>query len=422
MDSRYVNFFFREPPSVVLCSPGAVAELDLSEPVREGKVLASARGDVPDFFHRRGIPEELSNYFALKGVSVKSLQQELKRRGIRTGRWPADAKHVAVVVVCMGWFWAPFPRHSALEDVRCSHVEGFETRGQLRRATAVPSFASEAYLRWIYIDDYLSCKLLDIAAEDPLQGVSRVAGSARSHLKEVGLESQKEEAELGVSATLGMTISVRPHHARVISESMSLIEGATRLALAKAGMSSRQMSVLLNSWVWVAMAARPALSIIRRMYYFVNAHADLDVARPLCPEVRDELRCLLRLCPLFFTDLEAGWPDVVFQVDASEEGFGVARTTVSPEEIREEAARAWTPCTDSSLREAMAEGSSLAGDEDRWRQKLGSPPWQMRLRSHFVAAWPTSSLARAAWEGRWGRRVGAASACTTSAAAARATS
>ena len=98
MDLRYVNLYFQEPPSVVLGSPAAMAEMELSEEVRQGRVLASARGDIPDFFYRCGLPEGLSPYFCLKGIKPLSLWKELRRRGVRVARPTANYIGVAMAI------------------------------------------------------------------------------------------------------------------------------------------------------------------------------------------------------------------------------------------------------------------------------------------------------------------------------------
>ena len=51
-DARKVNLLFRRPPWTPLGSPSALAELELTSDILNGKVLGSFQGDVPDWFYR----------------------------------------------------------------------------------------------------------------------------------------------------------------------------------------------------------------------------------------------------------------------------------------------------------------------------------------------------------------------------------
>ena len=115
-DARKPNKYFLPPAKMGLGTPAGLCEIDLSDSVGEGQQLAVGQGDVPDFFHRCATPECLWPYFVLD-VSVQELYRELRCRKVSVAPPPSWAKHVALRVAAMGFSWAPFLCHSALEDI-----------------------------------------------------------------------------------------------------------------------------------------------------------------------------------------------------------------------------------------------------------------------------------------------------------------
>ena len=80
-DCRAINQYFRRPPSIDLGGPEVLSRLELSPDITQGRRLGSHWGDIPDFFHRCGTPQELWPFMTLSGVSPRDLCKELAARG-----------------------------------------------------------------------------------------------------------------------------------------------------------------------------------------------------------------------------------------------------------------------------------------------------------------------------------------------------
>ncbi|CAK0904139.1 unnamed protein product [Prorocentrum cordatum] len=80
-DLRQVNKRFQKPPRLSLGSLMAMAELDLSDEIAEGRILQSTWGGVPDYFHRCKSCSELWPCMVFGGATVPQLLKELKRHG-----------------------------------------------------------------------------------------------------------------------------------------------------------------------------------------------------------------------------------------------------------------------------------------------------------------------------------------------------
>ena len=70
----------------------------------------SFQGDIPNFFYRLQLPESLTEYFVLSGVSASELTKDLGLPPPEGGR-----EFVAIRVCCMGWSWAPYFAETCLE-------------------------------------------------------------------------------------------------------------------------------------------------------------------------------------------------------------------------------------------------------------------------------------------------------------------
>eukprot|EP00971_Amphidinium_carterae_P224378 4451388-Amphidinium_carterae.1 len=88
-------------------------------------------------------------------------------------------------------------------------------------------------------------------------------------------------------------------------------------------MTSQQMHKLLGHINWSCLVFRPSLSIVSACYFF--AHAGLSKPSRLWSKVRQELRWVIGLLPLFQRNLGMEWSTLVAASDFSESGYGVCR-------------------------------------------------------------------------------------------------
>ena len=332
-DCRRVNKFFVKPPAISLGGPQVLSRLELSPEIVQGRRLESCWGDVPDFFHRCATPPVVWPYFVLDGVSPKSLQEALRRRGVHLAI-SARRRFVCLRVAIMGWSWAPCLCHGALEDMLLG-VHGFPEGGQAIDAKTTPDFITSAFVFWLYMDDYCSTTLVDEGTPSPMAGI--LAGARRT-LEGHGLAAHKEGLGTGVPKSLGITIS--PDLVlQALTEKLGVVIAATRGILRRGRASGKQLQRLMGHWVWILMCARPGLAVISSCYAFVHKAGDHHKEElPLWRAVREELHALVFLGPLFRTSLASPWRTTVFASDASEEGFGVVSCQASLPEVRAEAA------------------------------------------------------------------------------------
>ena len=81
LDQRVPNEYWETPPWSPLSGPGALSSIDLSEEITGQWETLMMTGDVPDCFYRWGIPEEMSEFFIIPGVSFPALIAELRKLG-----------------------------------------------------------------------------------------------------------------------------------------------------------------------------------------------------------------------------------------------------------------------------------------------------------------------------------------------------
>ena len=111
-DLRGTNAHFAPPPYCGLANASNFAYIDLSPEVILDGELQSWQGDIPNFFYRLQLPESLTEYFVLAGVTAEKLCTELGLPPPEAGR-----DKVAIRVCCMGWSWAPYLAQTCAEDV-----------------------------------------------------------------------------------------------------------------------------------------------------------------------------------------------------------------------------------------------------------------------------------------------------------------
>ena len=358
-DLRLVNQYFRRPPHMTMGGPSALAELDLSAEVRQGRVLHALWGDLPDYFHRCEVPEVMWPYLVLDGISVEALSRELEARGRPALRRPRGRHYVALRVAAMGWSWAPCLCHSALEDMVVGKLEAFPVGGQVIMGRPPPDFVREAFLHWLYMDDYASACLLEPSRDQNLDELHAVQAGVKDYLKERGFPVHKDGFGQGVPETLGMTISTEDgHRLRPSQAKLALLLAATRGLLLRPAASSLEVSRLLGSWIWIMTIARAGMALFSGVFRFVEAYREDQLPHAMWDAVRDELNAAYYLAPLLEVDLEAPFSDWVFATDSSMQGYAVVRTTAEPEEIRAEVRRRFP----ASVEAAVAGASDLPRD------------------------------------------------------------
>ena len=103
---------WQDPPWIPLGSPATMAHLDLSDLTQSSRMY-SAVGDFPEWFYRLRLPKEMWPWFVLDGITAEEFYNYATSKGIKVPLPPVGAM-LAVIVLLMGWSWAPFLAHMTL--------------------------------------------------------------------------------------------------------------------------------------------------------------------------------------------------------------------------------------------------------------------------------------------------------------------
>ncbi|CAK0878548.1 unnamed protein product [Prorocentrum cordatum] len=290
-DMRRANERFRSLPHLNLGSPTAMAELDLSDEVTQGRGLKSTWGD---------------------------FVKELERRRMKLLSVPNGCRYLCLVVMLMGFSWSPAICRGALEDVICD-LPGFPRRARLIRGLMLPSFAEVAFVYWVFMGDFASSALV---RESDATTVETVKQAARAKLKEVGLDMHADGVGDALPLSLGVAIAEQPCRLVASRGKIQNVIGATGAVMARGRATSQELSHIVSC-------------------KFVTKFEGDQTRRELWESVLNELHMLDHLAPLMHTDLEPRWSEVVFATDASQAGMGVVGAQATRSEVKAEVDRQW---------------------------------------------------------------------------------
>ena len=383
-DERKPNILWQEAPFIPLGSPATLCHLDLSG-LEQEDVLFSAIGDMPDWFYRLQLPEEMWPWFTVMGVELPDFVHFMEQRGHSLP--PAgECRYLAVTVLVMGWSWAPSLAHSALTDL----LDGIHGKESIPRRMVyglpVPQWDTELVdewspLTWAYIDDYGA--LLASRSGDPDQKAEKEiqewAAKTRAGMKRQGLPVHKEACGVGLDSVLGAALSGRPYTLSIPRRRMALLMQATLGLLELPVVAGKWLEKIIGHWSWGLMLRRMALSILGDTYRWMQEHRAKRAPLPWL--VKCELRMLVALGPWMSTNLETPWLRQVFATDASMEGYGVVSTQAKLSEIRSEArlaeTKGWTVCLDddySDIEESTWSEPAAGYSTDTFEESLSSRP------------------------------------------------
>ena len=324
--------------------------MDLSDDIVTDQMqLVAWQGDIPNFFYKLEIPEDLSQYFCLEGVTARELFSSL---GIEAPPGTVGNK-LAIKVVSMGWSWAPFLAQVAAEDVLSSVPEIISDRENnlyeeddvssdigidedvpvkrdyrlLKHMQVTPQFFDEngepapfrLGVSYVYIDDFGGWAVLpkvddaNLSFRDAYPEAEKDLSAARSRLTKAGLGCHKEV--LGLPNALGYEVvqkqrflpNVTAKHVssqepfRIMNHYMLKgnddklfpIIAFCIFTLQRNSVSPQHLAQMLGGWTWFLLFNRPLLSIFDDVYSFQNIYwNDRFSEIELWPSVRCELHCV----------------------------------------------------------------------------------------------------------------------------------
>ena len=215
---------------------------------------------------------------------------------------------------------------------------------------------------WVFMDDFSSIAL---TAKEDTTTMETIRASARKTLARAGLSMHKDGTGEAVPLSLGVSITEAPYRLNASTQKLSAVIAATGAMLKLQACSSKALSKLVGSWIWVAMCCRAGFAVLDGCFKFITKYDNILEEQPIWKSVRDELHMLYYLAPLFTTQLDAPWSRTVFATDASETGWGIVETEASLQSVKEEVNRRWEceQLREMARGEMGARGSLLLGQD-----------------------------------------------------------
>jgi hypothetical protein len=314
IDATPTNTLFVPCPSVRLPDPSHLARLY----VPRGRQLWMAKSDLESFYHQLALPEWLQLYFALPGLNLQRLM-DVGLIPHSKEYDPASILYPMCTTLPMGWSHSVFVGQSVHENVAY-------TLGGLNSCDNIVQINSPIVnraLHGIIVDDI---GVLASSEDECTTTMDKLlVAYARS-----GLQVKHKKLRLASPDPmqfLGMYIDGRRLTIRLPFEKLKRLTCLTIDLLRSDLVNGLQLQKILGLWTWQLMLLRPGLSIIHRLYAFINIVGDRDGV--LWHSARLELQSLLTVLPLLQVSLSDDWYPRLIATDASEHGAGVVTTMLS---------------------------------------------------------------------------------------------
>jgi hypothetical protein len=160
---------------------------------------------------------------------------------------------------------------------------------------------------------------------------------------------------------------------------------ATLHLLWKKRVTGHSLSVVVGLWTWNLLLRRPALSVLKCAYSFVERHRWAEAE--LWPSVRRELIALIGLAPLLHTSLRYDWYKSIVASDASTIAAGVMATTFVEELVHQLWPSTLSSWLVSAADELVTDGEQHLQESDTDTTWTASPSSIMTLK--FDYDWST---------------------------------
>jgi len=318
IDARYANAHFVAPPTIELPTPDLMCHI-VSDPSRP---LYVAKADLDNFYHRLRLPLWMRPYFALPAVSAADLGvvgQLIDGRILQ----PSDMVYPMCTCLPMGFNHAVFLAQRVHEHLIYSRA-GYDAADAI---TSSNDLTLNRVRHHIYIDDVTWFGHDRDAVERSQADYESAIVSADLKIK----RSKWVPPSCDGVESIGMFIDGRRHTIGVSPEKLARLQRDTYDFIDRGVATGIDLSVIVGRWTWCCLAARPALSVFRNVYRFIEC-ADRK-PYSLWRSVASELLTICGLAPLLFTDLSACTFPKVIASDASLTGLGVCARLLTANDI-----------------------------------------------------------------------------------------
>lgn len=309
IDARPANALFSDPPPVQLPTPDLMCGLHLPP----GCVLYSCKADIDNFYHRLRLPIWLQCYFALPAVPASVFGM------------PADSAPVypCCTTLPMGWSHSVY-----LAQIAHEHI--LNTLTPLAATDRISHATDKRVNRprhQAYIDD------LSIFGTD-CQQLRQLLLQYVSVMDGLGLPVKPSKLVLPTSngmECLGVYIDGQTGTIGVSANKLRHLSALTLALLCRRRCTGKELARLVGAWTWCCLPARPALAVFNAVYRFILTAGNRTFL--LWPSVRRELKCIVGLAPLLYTNINAQCCSRVIATDASSTGQGVVSCQVDPQYV-----------------------------------------------------------------------------------------
>lgn len=353
LDARAANHLCRPPVYTALATPGALAEVNLSDAwvshcerstssvpsngcaaapqwgsfSPNGSLVAFAGGvDLVDGFYQFSVPTVsflfgLGETFTAADAGVSEVYDERSRSMVAVS--PGDQLWAVVEALPMGWSWALHFCHGALQEA------GRGLGPVVEEGQPFPPLSRDTVITAPYVDN---ANVLGPTIEATQVAVDAI----KERLGKFSLKVHKEEApsERHVMVGLVLTGTGVLHH---LPRRMWRLYFAISELLRRGGSSPKQLQLVVGHIVHALSLSRLGLSVLRDVYD-ITTLADRDggqIWRSFPRAVLAELRVVRGLLFIGEVDLRLRPSSMVLCSDASGDGYAVHQRTLDDGEVLE---------------------------------------------------------------------------------------
>jgi len=314
IDARPANRLFVDSPHVELANPSHLVQMQ----VPSGARMYTGKSDLSNFYHHLGLPGWMQPFFCLPPLD----DEELHSLGLCSracgGHFPM------CLTLPMGFSHAVYLAQQAhLHVLYSSHA--VEDKDNLLHRSCADPLSVERAVHGVVIDDFFLFSLDVRVAERTFERVLAAYSAAGFVVKPSKVVAPTATAV----KVIGFEVGGAHNLVQLPADSMQQLLQHTLAILQRGTCTGLAMAHLVGRWTWCMLLRRPSLSLMQRVYRFIQLAGRRRFS--LWPSVRRELWLMLGIAPLLCSRLEAETHHRAVASDASLLAAGVVSAALTPE-------------------------------------------------------------------------------------------